>query len=422
MKLAIISDTHFGDDNSQLAAIPQGKTDPEVGPKYAALVQAVGGQGANLDYLVLAGDILDFSVASYDKAYTVARAFFQRIRDDGIAKELVYLAGNHDADIWLSVQQQRHIINKIAGGQPPEEFRHSVAGIIDDRATSADRMLRLAGVSPRAYAAGLSGPRYGNMFLDAITVPATPFNFVYPNLYIVSENECALVTHGQYLEEYWAFLGEFANYVAHDDLKVGEIDVEELVELNFPLVQLACSGVGQAGAFTDNVVRPVQLDVKNKKLRRIEKYLKRFKEWVGEYAEDNAIKEWIYELAAGKAGDWLLDKLKSAESTRYSDTFLHDPKVRERFRNFYKSSLLEIGSLNEAGASLPAPWRVIFGHTHQPIAWNDKNAPKLDSVSSACPRRLTLHNTGGWLIDGGSFVGAEVFIYETDKGFSSTRV
>lgn len=419
MKLAIISDTHFGDDNSQLVAMPDGKAGPAIGPKYAELLAAVGGQGVELDYLVLAGDILDFSVASYDKAYRCAKVFFQALKADKVTKEIVYLAGNHDADIWHTVQQQRHIINKIAGGGQPDPFQHSVSGVIDDRAGSKDNLLRLTGVSPRAEE-GL--PRYGGMFLDKLTNPETNFAFAYPNLYIVTDNESVLVTHGQYLESYWAFLGEFSTFIAGDDLKIGDMDVEEMVELNFPLVQLSCSGVGQAGVFTDNLVKPVQLDVKDKNLKRIVKYLKKFKQWVGDLADDNCLKEWIYELAAGKAGDMLLDTLKNAESTRYSDAFLNDPKVRERFRNFYKASLLEIGAINASGANIPAPWRVVFGHTHQPIAWNDARAPKFDTVSSATPRRLTLHNTGGWLIDGGKFVGAEIFLYETGKGFSSVRV
>jgi hypothetical protein len=72
--------------------------------------------------------------------------------------------------------------------------------------------------------------------------------------------------------------------------------------------------------------------------------------------------------------------------------------------------------------NMPAPWRVIFGHTHQPIAWNDPDAPKFDTVSSASPRRLTLHNSGGWLMENDNFCGAEIFLYGTDAGFSSVSI
>jgi len=60
-----------------------------------------------------------------------------------------------------------------------------------------------------------------------------------------------------------------------------------------------------------------------------------------------------------------------------------------------------------------------FCHTHQPISWNDQNPPKFAAVSSSAPKRLTLHNTGGWLIEDGKFVGAEVFTYATGAGFTS---
>lgn len=57
-----------------------------------ALRDAVG----SVDYLVLLGDIIDLSVASYEDAYRDARAFFAALQRDGLAREVVYVPGNHD--------------------------------------------------------------------------------------------------------------------------------------------------------------------------------------------------------------------------------------------------------------------------------------------------------------------------------------
>jgi predicted phosphodiesterase len=59
------------------------------------MARAIG----KVDYLVLLGDIVDFSVASYREAYRQARCFFRRLQDDGLAEEIVYVPGNHDFDV-----------------------------------------------------------------------------------------------------------------------------------------------------------------------------------------------------------------------------------------------------------------------------------------------------------------------------------
>jgi len=408
MKLAILSDTHFGDQHCTLVT-----PDLKLGSKFQAFADAVG---TGNDFLILAGDILDFSISEYQQAYIAAQVFFDQVKSSNIAREIIYIAGNHDSDIWHIMQHQRSVINRISAGNMPETYIHSVPGIIDDRANKGQ--FTLLNVKPQPG----PGPQYGGMFLDKITNPPTTFNFAFPNLYIVTDNETVLVTHGQFLENYWSFRGELAVKIAYDDLKVGEVDTEEMVEMNFPLNQLACTGVGQAGELT-KVVRMIEDDVKNDDFRRVEKYLNRLEKYLDKATDLPWWKEFIIDKVVASAKDGLIDSIRNTKSTRFNDEFIYSPEVRERFKRFYAASLLEIGSINVSTTDpIPAPTRIIFGHTHQPTAWADPKAPKLDSVSSSSPKRLTLHNTGGWLTDGGTFCGAEVFTYQTASGFSSTRI
>jgi len=422
MKFAIISDTHFGDDTCALITKNVHTNNISPGPKYEAFKNAVGEKN---DYLILAGDIFDFSIAPYAKAYEYGKVFFKLIKQNNIANEIIYIPGNHDADIWHIVQHQRSVINRLLRGDMPKQYEHSVAGIIDDREVSPNRGFWLNKVKVRTAA---GKPKYGEMFLDFITGKDDPiaFNFAYPNLYIVTNSESVLVTHGQYLESYWSALGEFAVKIAYDDLKVGEVDIEEMVEMNFPLNQLSCTGLGQAGVLTD-VVRQIQIDVKGNNLNRVHKYLNRLENVADEMTDYVWIKELVADYLLKKAKEEILSAIGGMEKTRYSEEFLYKKEVKERFRNFYNASMLEIGAINETSpedqySNIPAPWRIILGHTHQPISWNEKNPPKLNTVSSSLPKRLTLHNTGGWLMNNGSFCGAEVFTYETGQGFSSVSI
>jgi hypothetical protein len=417
MKLSIITDTHFGDDSCLLVK-KQSPGDIVAGPRYPDFINAAGKEN---DYLVLGGDVFDFSIADYATAYECGKAFFQLIKDDSIAREIIYLAGNHDADIWHIVQHERSVINRINGGKLPETFQHSVAGVIDDR-KSASRQQR--GLSlDRTTGKGAKGkPRYGGMFLDNITDPPTTFNFAYPNLYIVTDEETALVTHGQYLESFWAILGEMAEKLAYEDLNIGDVDVEEMVEMNFPLNQLACTGIGQAGVLT-KVARAVQVDVKNGDLKRVTRYLNRLEKEIDELTDYSWLKEKIADLLASKLKDELLEAIGGADQSRYSEEFMNKKDVKARFKRFYASSLLEIAGINgRTGQNIPAPWRIIFGHTHQPIPWNDPSRPKLGLVSSNIPKLLMVSNGGGWIEENNAFCGAEVFTYETGKGFRSVSI
>src|SRR4030066_1262867 len=134
MKFAIISDTHFGDDNCTLVSTENDKI--VEGPKYEEFKKATG---TGNKYLILAGDILDFSIASYEKAYRYAQFFFQKVKDDNVADEIIYLAGNHDADIWHIIQHQRNVTSRLRNKKLPKAYQHSVPGIIDDREDSPDR-------------------------------------------------------------------------------------------------------------------------------------------------------------------------------------------------------------------------------------------------------------------------------------------
>ena len=75
------------------------------------------------------------------------------------------------------------------------------------------------------------------------------------------------------------------------------------------------------------------------------------------------------------------------KETRYSDAFLKDTAVKNRFKAYYRASMAEIDLINKAYGNdtvdaIPYPKHVIFGHTHRPIPWNDNHLTTQISLST----------------------------------------
>jgi UDP-2,3-diacylglucosamine pyrophosphatase LpxH len=431
MRLAFISDTHFGDEMCTLVD----HDTLEKGQKFEDFAGAAGTQN---DFLVLLGDIFDLSIASYEDAYRHAKAFFQLIKRHRIAKNIIYVPGNHDFDMWNhdfdmwhTVQQQIRIIYQVGQGKPALAFRWSVPGLIDDRGGTRSRGFRLPGIIGPVDSN--RRPRSEKMFLNGITKnprgggSETNFYVAYPNLYMVTDDQSLVFTHGHYLEAFWSLSGEWIRKVARIR---NANSVEDLVALNVPLCQLACSGVGQAGKLT-SVFLKLRREVNAGNFERIEKYLDRLEECMDDLTEARFVdpKTWIQEaftdVVARRAKKVLVESLERRVDTRYSTKFVTDQEVLNRFKHYYRATWTEIGELNKAYQfNIRQPQGVIFGHTHRPIGWLDRNAPRASVVNR---KSVRLYNTGGWLWRKDKrgrkqFCGAEVFRYDSSSGFDSVSV
>jgi hypothetical protein len=193
------------------------------------------------------------------------------------------------------------------------------------------------------------------------------------------------------------------------------------VGINLPLHQLACTGVGQARPFSE-LARKVQKEIAAGRTDSLRKYLERLDRTVREESTLGWTRRQLARLAIRWVRKKLLTTLASLERTRYSREFLARPRVRERFRQYYRYSLGEVARLRrEHGLEIPRPRHVVFGHTHQPIPWE---AEELADVVDGSP--VSFCNTGGWILkeDGSSldFVGAEVLLYESGRGLRSVSI
>lgn len=438
VNLAVISDLHLGVSSSTMTMTRPGSTSDEFDTLgFQQFTNALYEHGVDeLDYLVLAGDIFDFSVVGYREAYEKAQDFFEALIQEQLTDQIIYVPGNHDASFWHTVQHEVSIVNKFKAGKFPEEFRHSEPGLLDLRPQSESsecRQIQLPGVSSREAD---KDHAYGGLFLDWIVPPGESeddppltFHVAYPNFYVVDDEGSTLVTHGHYFGEYWSVLTEYGIDIAQTDLFPDypnyTPDIEQLVAINFPVNQLACSGVGNAGILTDRIIEDFVQEVKKGDTERLERYLNRFDEQV-EFRESdnwyefrNQISSWIEDKATDRLIDEVVEAVSEARFARGDKTFLE--RNEELVNSYLKSVKKERQQISEStgdfdfeGEELPAVHQVIFGHTHQP------HEPRQVDTDLSPMKDVTFGNTGAYMTSEGKpdAIDPMIYYYETGSGWS----
>ena len=379
MKTAVLSDTHLGDLKSKLA---QGAGSPSYQQLKEVIHRRTG--GVQLDYLILSGDILDFSIASFEDACKAARPFFQALQRDKLTKHIVYIPGNHDKHVWDAVEWEVNVIRRMKENRDPRPFRRSQPACLD----MVEERFLLPGINEDK-----TENRWGTLFLEGLLDPkeeTIPIFFAYPNLAVRTRRETYLITHGHMLETAWVLLSEtFGDVDGLKELK--PLTLGHLEELNVPLTAMICTGVGQAGELS-KICYEVEQEAKERKTDRLQDVLDKGVPALSRILELS----WVTKNALRCFSRWILRLVKerSADS-RYDEQFFTNRQMQERFVTFYTASCAQ--ARREFG--LAAPRKIIFGHTH--IAVSEKEPvciPLKDRPLPDLPvESVELFNTGGWL-------------------------
>jgi predicted phosphodiesterase len=417
MHIKIVSDLHIGNPECTLVSKDKNKKITD-GVNFKAFCEAAG---KNNDYLILLGDVMDFAVDSYGAVFDLAGYFFNRIKQENITRNIVYVPGNHDYNIWDTIEYQANVINQLMNNQPVRNFKMSVPLIIDENKTG---YTTLVGVG--------RGKRkktpYGGMFLDyliADNIPGQPgyipFIIAYPNVYIITKNnELVFLTHGQYLEQFWS-IGSRLYCALKGIKKTG--NMKDFVAVNFPLNQLGSTGIGQAGPLTP-LAFDIEDNVSNGKLEPVKKYINRLYPFIIDSLKIKIIPffRWLFRIILIS---WILSLLKKMRFSDYTDNLVNkkDSSAVERFDSYLYSSILEFDSLKlseglDTGKAVPDTF--IFGHTHVPVQIQDNKFYKFND------NKVLLINSGGWLSDeskNSSEKGALIIKYDSRNGvFSSVKI
>lgn len=386
MSIAIISDTHIGDRSSFLAL--EGSFVPN-STAYRNLKKGILEFTGNkpLNFFVLCGDIMDFSINPIDDSIRIARPFFRQISIDRLAERVIYIPGNHDKQVWDGVQWDTSIIGNLSEFRDPKSFARIQPVVID-----TGSMIDIDKVKPDRNG------QFGDLFLKGLfnDSPGNPeIILAYPNLYIKKKDETIIVTHGHMFETAWVLLSDLLHGVSGVP---DNPDLKALEEWNIPLTSMICTGVGSAGEVSD-LFYAIECEVYRKKTKKLsdtlDKVLPRIKDefdlpW---YVPGFLIKKII------------LSSVADIDGPRDNKKYFEDKSKAEHFKIYFNDTKKELSRLG-----LPDTKSIIFGHTHDPYGADhplpDKKFPE-----------ITFYNTGGWLKPD----AAEVFLIDAER-FTSFRV
>ncbi len=404
MKVAVISDVHLGDESTKM--VKGGKTTSSYSKLRKTAEKFTGGQP--LDFLVLAGDILDFSMAPFEDALKTARPFFEALAADGVAEQLIYIPGNHDKHVWDAVEWDVRVIRRLCSRPPkePEGFRRTQPGVLDLTGAS-DPPLTLPDVD---FVEGTQ--RYGTLFLEGLFGGGAtlPINVVYPNLYVKTDAGTILITHGHMLEPAWVLLSELL--YGMPELR-GKLGVHELEEYNVPVTSMICTGVGQGGEVSKLFCK-IATEAKKGDSATLRRVIDTARPRVDSMIDLPWMLEFLDNAALSALRRLAIHAAESYRGARYDKEFVDQHTVLSRFTRFFTASCAEITSLD---AGLTPPTRMIFGHTHEPI--NAKAPLRVPGLSDLGGQVAELYNTGGWLRAPGK--AAEAF-FLTESAVTSTTI
>lgn len=397
MKIAIISDTHLGNPESRLLE------DGALTATYETLRLSIRSFNNNkpLDYLVLNGDILDFTSDSLEKTMSSATPFFQGIHSDKLAKKLLYIPGNHDRQIWDMVEWESNVLGRLREHRSPQKFRRTRPGVLD---ASSGRLELLdsgqeKGKQPER-AVFLEG-----LFEERLTLP---IYVTYPNLYIKTKKDLILVTHGHAVGLAWVLLSELLG----SHVKEGKLSLTEMEEYNAPLTAFISKGVGRGNEMSELFYR-IQREARQGKSKELKKAMNAIIPIMDRMIPlglfeffDNALLQGLKMLAIFVANNRVSDP-------RYNREYLNDPPLKERFLKYYSAVCEEAALLN-----LGPPNKLIYGHTHEVIS--AAQPFPVSDLEELYEEDLLTYNTGGWLMHKGK--SAEIFFIDEEGNISSENV
>lgn len=320
-----LSDLHLGEDSSAAnpllsLAVPSFLRDhPEfkkppfntIPGRLNTMLRDVARRYGGISDLVLLGDIIDLSLATYRDCALQAREFLRQLLEGLLPGALVWVPGNHDHHIWVQVQEIEYIAQPLIRGELPQDAPRVTGPGITSGA--------LPGYSPGvAFLTGLLPQHVRNRFWLA-----------YPNYVTVCGDRHLLFHHGHFFDRTQSWIG--TTLLEADTLA-------ELEMFNSPYIDFIWYGSGQAGRLSE------QLENFYEELRWL---AERFRIALDIITMQNLFKRLFGSQRRGGDRNERLNPGLAARITRYLDYIR-----RER----------------EAGAAYPAHYALVFGHTHRPLA------------------------------------------------------
>jgi hypothetical protein len=387
IRYVIVSDLHFGAENSVLTALsehPATSTDTgfraepqQPSPVLAGLVSGLRQLTRDQERpptLILAGDILDLALSPDETSAMVFRLFAHLAFDDGLPvfdPVVHYVPGNHDHHEWEIARESQYV--SYACAQPPQAPLvapwHTTKLVPSDERPTA-RSALLTGLT-RRQAGSDSG----------IEVRVS-----YPNLALRSADgrRSLVVSHGHFTESIYMLMSRLRDILFPGQRPPGPVDIERIEEENFAWIDFFWSTLGRSGQVGTDVgyiyadlTSPQDVDAFVANL--VSALLARGKG-----------PSWLH-----PAESWVLNAIFRREANHAARSERGTPLVT--LTDAGKAGLREYLDgpvrlqLREEWGEIPPDVTFVYGHTHKPFT--DRWAV------AGFPSAVGIANTGGWVVD-----------------------
>jgi hypothetical protein len=385
IRYVILSDLHFGAENSVLTALNERpatttdngfSADPQrPSPLLSGLVEGVRELTKGQDRpptLILAGDILDLALSLDEVCSMVFRLFAHAAFGDGppaFDPVIHYVPGNHDHHEWEMTRENQYVT--YVCGQPAD------AELVAPWHTTK---LVAAAEHPVATSALLTGLARCQAGGGAVQVEVS-----YPNLALRTADgrRCLVVSHGHFTESIYTLMSRLRNALYPGQVVPLE-DIDRLEQENFAWIDFFWSTLGRSGQVGQDMgviyadlTSPQDLDTLVSNLvmaltdkGRVPGWLRRPERWV------------LNEVLRREV-------IKVAKSERGTPTVALTAAGQTGLREYLEGPVR--GQLRQQLGQVPEEVSFVYGHTHKPF---------VDSWSvPGFPAPIHIANTGGWVVD-----------------------
>jgi UDP-2,3-diacylglucosamine pyrophosphatase LpxH len=400
-----MSDLHLGEEDSVFLSLDdKGKAtfNPDVAQGIRKIIRDNVGE-APIDFLILAGDAVDLSLATRADAFHCFREFLAIFAD--VAETIVYLPGNHDHHLWVALQEDARVFSQLRQGREPMEFYDVFISRV-----YPDRIEFEGGDEP--------GTPYGSKTFLYHLLPESVqqearknFLVAYPNIHLEFEKK-VLITHGHFFEEMWTLFTD----VLPKSLGYTRPNFRELEEINSPFTEFGWYDLGQAGKLSD-LMEALYDNLHSGKSDKVDMVLDEVADYLDKRLDfkpkgkqglfdllKGALSGTLKEFASDELIQFVLALVKQFAKSQITPEEPSTPGAPLRHADILDSddARARIIRYLKIATSEPDVFdtdTLIFGHTHVPIIPKPDAPPALSFQTAVGPRAVTVYNTGGWVTD-----------------------
>ena len=384
IRYVILSDLHFGAENSVLTALNERRAsagsagfsaDPQrPSPLLSGLIEGLRELTRGQDRpptLILAGDILDLALSLDEVCAMVFRLFAHLAFADGspaFNPVIHYVPGNHDHHEWEITREDQYVT--YVCGQPAD------AELVRPWHTTKLEPTAERPVACSALLTGLARSQPGGTGVEV--------HVSYPNLALRTPDghRCLIVSHGHFTESIYTLLSRLRDILYPGQRPAPVQDIDRLEAENFAWIDFLWSTLGRSG----QVGRDMGLI---------------YADLTSPRDTDTLVSNLVSAMTAKSPGwrrapeRWALDAVLAREANRVAKSERGTPSValtaagQAGLRDYLEGPVR--AQLRHELGSVPDEVTFVYGHTHKPFVdrWSVPGFPS----------PVHIVNTGGWVVD-----------------------